>query len=371
MISFDLSEDQSLSQTMAKRLADSVLRPVSRELSANRDDSSALSLSDEILANLASLGVVQNVAQSAFGQESLRASSLVSVLMLEELAWGDANCAIAAAAPLGFVRAVAEQGSEQQKQSILPLYAEDGYHAAAIACAEPGLTTSALKGLKTEITTKHGGEVLNGVKALVPMGGRCNHFLVIAKSDEDIVAVIVPSGAEGVFVDEPRYTMGCSSSEMSNVSFTDVVIEPGMKLGERSSTNMKPIMIGSWIATAATLNGISRAAYEYAIEYTKERNVAGEILATKQSVALQLVDSHTDNESARWMSWRAAGQLDRGEDATRMARLSHGRSVTTAGWITDESLQVMGGHGYMAEYIMESWYRNAKTVSTFENALGV
>ena len=371
MISFELSEEQSLAQTMARKLADTTIRPVSRELSALRDAPEAHFLTDEILADIASLGVVQSVAHAALDGSGSRASSLMSVLVLEELAWGDANCAVALAAPLGFVRAIAELGSDKQKQSLLPLYEAEGYRAAAVACAEPGLTTSGLTQLKTEVTLKNGKEVLNGIKALVPLGARCEHFLVIARSDEEPVAVIVAADAEGVTVNKPRYTMGCSSSELSDVSFKDVVVDPAMKLGESTGVSMMPIMNGSWIAVASILNGIARAAYEYAIEYAKERKVGGEILATKQNVALQLVDSHVNSESARWMSWRAAGQLDRCEDATRMARLSHGRSVSTAGWITDESLQVMGGHGFISEYIMESWYRNAKTVSTFDNAFGV
>lgn len=369
MISFELSTEQEMAQSAARKMADSLIRPFSRSHSAFRDIPVAQPVTDEFLNNLSSLGLVQGVAHSASDGGS--ASRMVSAMILEQFAWGDANSAVAIAAPLAFVRAVAEQGSLAQKAAILPAFMGDGHCAAAIAAAEPGLNSKGLKVLSTELVATKEGYVLKGRKALVPFAKRCTHFLVIAREGGERRAVIVPASAPGVTVEDARYTVGCAASEMSDVVFEGVKLGSNAILGEGSGADIERLSSNSWAATSAILTGVTKAAYEFVSGYVKERKIGGEVLGTKQAVAIRIVDMFTDSESMRWMGWRAAGRLDHGQDGTKYARLAHGRAVDTAGWIVDEALQFMGGHGLMAEYPMEAWYRNAKTLSTFETAFGL
>lgn len=367
MISFDLSSEQTMAQDSARRLSETVIRDASSALSAFRDVGAAKPMSDTILGHVSDLGLVQSVAMSTDDGD---APAITSCLMLEQLAWGDANCALALAAPLGFVRAIADFGSPQQREEILPLFT-GGYRAAAIATAEPGLTSAGLKSVRTEIVDEGDEIVLNGRKTLVPFGKRCSHFLVLARHSEGIKAVIVPSDTKGISIEEPRYTMGCSSSEMSDIILTDVRLLSSAILGGERGCDVQLLSNSSWIATSAILTGLATAAYQFVTQYTKDRKVGGEILATKQSVALKLVDMFTESEQMRWMGWRAALENRTSTDAIRLARLAHGRAIDSAGWIVDDALQFMGGHGLMSDYLMESWLRNTKTISTLETAIGV
>ena len=370
MISFEFNDVQAMTQSAALKMAESIIRPLSKAQSAFRDVAYSKPLSSDFLNQLSSLGLVQSIATHDGGESA--SSRLVSSLVLEQFAWGDANSALAIAAPLGFVRAISEQGSARQRAELLPSFTADAYQAAAIAAAEPGLISSGLKSIKTEITRIDGGYVLNGRKALVPVAARCSHFLVIAREGAELRAIIVPARTPGVSIEPARYTMGCASSEMSDVLFKDVRVGSDALLGEEKGCDIQRLADGSWTAICAILTGVSKSAYEFIVEYVKERKVGGVVLGTKQAVAMKIVDMFADSESMRWMGWRAANQLDSGgAEATKYARLAYGRAVDTAGWIVDECLQYMGGHGLMAEYPMESWFRNTKTLSTLETAIGV
>lgn len=368
MISFELNDEQSMAQSTARKMAETMIRPLSRNHSAFRDVAFAQPLTADFLNQLSSLGLVQGVAH---GGDTSAASRLISALVLEQFAWGDANSAVAIATPLAFVRAIAEQGSARQRAAILPAFDSDAYRAAAVAAAEPGLTSSGLKALSTQFTRDGDDLVLNGCKALVPFARKCSHFLVIARGSGELRALIVPADTRGVTIEDARYTMGCAASEMSDVIFSNVRLGREAVLGEDQGCDVEKLSSNSWAASSVLLTGVTKAAYEFIIGYVKERKVGGVILGTKQAVAMRIVDMFTDSESMRWLAWRAANRLDSGDESTRYARLAHGRAIECASWIVDESLQLMGGHGLMADHLMESWYRNIKTLCTLETAIGV
>lgn len=369
MISFQPSESQEMARESARRLAEAELRPIARGLSADRYSDKARALDDGLLASLSALGIVQSVAMAEPGDEF--GARLMNALVIEELAYGDANCAFAIAATLGFVRAVKDQGSAAQRERFLAPYMEEGHRFSAVAFAEGGLDPRGLDGLRTTVTPDGAGLRLDGAKALVPFAARCAEFLVVARQGDALVAAIVPADAPGVSVGEPRKTTGCCACEFADVTFAGVQLAADQLLGEAARFDFLALRNAARVATAAMLTGLAQAAYDWGLQYVKDRKIGGEALGTKQSIALKIVDMFADAQSLRWMVWRAAAQMDEGRDALRMARLAHGRGIEVGTMVVDEALQMMSGHGFMADNPMEAWYRNVRTIATLETAVGL
>src|SRR5271155_389516 len=172
MISFALSEEQEIARTAVAAFARAELTPAARAA----DEAAAFSAS--ILASAWGLGLVQTIAEADAG--SLEQPTVMNALLLEELAYGDSAVALALACPLGFAKAIAEQGSDAQKREYLPLFAGDQPRFAAIAHRDAGWFQGAGRATRAERVA--GGWRLSGVKALIPLAARCGLFLVPAES---------------------------------------------------------------------------------------------------------------------------------------------------------------------------------------------
>ena len=114
--------------------------------------------------------------------------------------------------------------------------------------------------------------------------------------------------------------------------------------------------------------GLSRAVLEYAVPYAKERRAFGQAIAQKQAIAFRLSDMHIETERMRWLTWKAASQLEQGLDATRSAHLARAYAAEQSMWIADKGVQVLGGHGFIREHPVELWYRNARTLGVLEGS---
>ncbi len=358
MISFALTEEQDIARSMVLDFAQSVCLPAARKA----DEASELGR--DVLQGAWALGLVQSIAGSDDGLPEQ--ATVFNTLLLEELARGDAAVAMAIAAPLGFVKAVAEQGSERQKRELLPLFAQDTPQISAVAMTDAGIHS----GQPASVSKIAGGYRLNGAKAMIPLASECSHFLVIARSEGGPDAFIVAKETPGVAVRPGKPTLGLRTLKPAEVVFDDVVVPMDMRLGENAGSNVQRIVDSSRIALSAILTGLSRTVFEYALPYTKERVVHGEAIAKKQSVAFRLADMHIDIEAMHWMALKAATELDNQENSIRSARLAQRFSADSAMWIADEGLQMFGGHGFAREFPLEMWYRNARSLSVLDGLVG-
>jgi alkylation response protein AidB-like acyl-CoA dehydrogenase len=358
LISFELTDEQKLAQSMAQELASSALRPAARE--ADDRETIPASILDEIWAT----GIVQSQADSDSSSATLNA------LLLEELAVADASFAIAAAAPIGFLSAIATQGSPAQKKNLLPLFSADKYRCAAVAIMEPDFAFD-VSAIRTAAAPARDGYRLTGVKGLVPLAARCSHFLVVAQCEGKLDAFIVDRNAKGVTVGEKKPNIGLRALETATVSFKDVELSASARLGESAGCDVQRITDSSRTALSAIMTGISRGVMEFVMPYLKERVVHGAPLAQKQVIAFRLADMRIETDAMRWMTWKAASILEKGGDATRQAQLAYTYAGEQAMWIADEGVQMLGGHGYLRDNPVEMWYRNTRTVSVLEGAVGV
>jgi alkylation response protein AidB-like acyl-CoA dehydrogenase len=362
LISFELSEEHKLAQSMVQELASSALRPAAR----GADDREAIPAS--ILDEISATGIVQS--QAATGSDSAGSSATLNAVLLEELAAADASFAIATAAPLGFLSAIATQGSPAQKKNLLPLFAGDKYRCAAVAIMEPDFAFDVTK-LRTVASKTRDGYRLTGIKGLVPLAHNCSHFLVVANCDGALDAFIVERNTKGVTVGEKKPNVGLRALEMATVSFKDVELSAGARLGESAGCEVQRIIDSARTALCAIMTGSSRAVMEFVMPYTKQRVVHGAALAQKQTIAFRLADMRIETDAMRWMTWKAASILEQGGDATRQAQLAYTYCAEQAMWISDEGVQMMGGHGYLRDNPVEMWYRDMRTVSVLEGAVGV
>ena len=360
MISFALSEEHEIARAAVAEFARAELAPAARAA-----DEAAV-FPSFLLASAWGLGLVQTTAES--GTAALEQPTVMNALLLEELAYGDSAVAIALAGPLGFAKAIAEQGSEAQKREWLPLYSSDEPRFAAIAHREAGWFQGAGKSTRAERVA--GGWRLEGVKALIPLAARCSHFLATAECEGARAAFVVSAAQPGLRIAPARGTLGLRALEMADVAFDGVFVSDSARLGESASADVQRIIDASRVALSAILGGLSRAVFDYALPYTKERVVHGEAIARKQSVAFKLADMHIAVQAMRWMALRAAAELDENRTATRNARLALRYSADHALGIADEGVQIFGGHGFVRDLPLEMWYRNARSLSVLDGLVG-
>jgi alkylation response protein AidB-like acyl-CoA dehydrogenase len=290
--------------------------------------------------------------------------------VLEELAVADASFAIAVAAPLGFVSAIASQGTDAQKQALLPLFTGDQYRLASIAIMEPDFSFD-VSAIRTTAAKTSGGYRLSGIKGPVPLAPLSSHVLVVARCDSNLDAFIVERNAKGVTIGEKRPNIGLRALETATLTFNNVELNASARLGESGGCDVQHIVDSARAALAAIMTGISRAVMEFVIPYTKERVVHGAALAQKQVIAFRLADMRIETDAMRWMTWKAASILEKGGDATRQAQLAYTYAREQAMWIADEGVQMLGGHGYLRDNPVEMWYRDVRTVSALEGVAGV
>jgi alkylation response protein AidB-like acyl-CoA dehydrogenase len=219
------------------------------------------------------------------------------------------------------------------------------------------------KGCPTRARRFGAGWRLDGVKAFAPLASKCRRFLVTAETESGLHAFIVDAQARGVSCDDARGTLGLRALEFADVKLEAVE-------AERLTQDWRRIVDSSRIALTAILSGIARAAYDYALPYAKQRVVHGEAIGRKQAIAFKLADMHIETQAMRWMGLRAASELDAAPTATRAARLAQRYAAEHAVRVTDEGVQVFGGHGFVRDLPLEMWYRNARTLSVLDGLVG-
>ena len=355
MISFALTEDQTLAQAAARQFACREARPAARAA----EESGAFP--EALLHRAWELGL----AQTAASGEPIEQPAVLNALALEEIAYGDAALAIALAGALGFVRAIATQGTEGQRERHLPAFQSDAPAFAAVATIDAGWFRGAGRATRAEKTGN--GWRIEGAKALIPLAARCERFLVTAETNEGVRGFIVSRNASRLRIEGAKGTLGLRALQMA-----DVVLE-GVEVSDDDLMPgaLRRVIDASRIALTAILGGLARAVYDTTLPYVKERVAHGEAIGRKQAVAFKLADMHTAANAIRWSGLRAAAELDSDSQAPRTARLAQRYAAEQALKIADEGVQLFGGYGFVRDYPLEMWYRNARSLSALDGLVGV
>jgi alkylation response protein AidB-like acyl-CoA dehydrogenase len=297
---------------------------------------------------------------------------VTNALILEELAAGDAALALAVTAPASFAFPIVDLGSDEQRRRYLPLFCGSTFHAASLAVMEPSPVFDP-SAVRTKAEPKGDRFVLSGRKCFVPLADRASHFLVVAQGADangSLDAFVVPRDASGLVIEREK-NLGLRALPTSRLTLERVEVSAADRLGGERGADLRRVLDASRAASAALLVGLSCAVMDYAIPYAKERRAFGEFIAQKQAIAFMLSDMRVETDAMRWLTWKAASQLEQGQVATRAAQFAHAYAAEHAMKIADDGLQVLGGHGFIREHPVEMWYRNARTLGVLEGTVAL
>lgn len=340
----------------AGRLAENELRP------AAADAEEAGEVPRPIIDKGWALGLLPASLPEEFGGLGER-SALTSALAAEELGWGDLSAALAILAPSAFALPILIAGTGDQRRSYLPRFTGGAWPPLFAAVVEPAFDFDPAAPA-TSVVPADGGYRLRGEKAWVPYADRAEALLVLARIQDRTQAFVVPTGAQGVVVRGRERLLGLGALPLFRVGFDDVALGAESRLGGEAGAEVGPILAAARVATGALAVGLSRAAYEYALRYAKERQAFGVPIAQKQAIAFMLAEMATEIEAIRLLVWEAAWLLDRGEPASHAAHLAHLGASDMAMTVADRAVQILGGHGYIRDHPVERWLREARAIAS-------
>ncbi|MEH6448039.1 MAG: acyl-CoA dehydrogenase family protein [Oleispira sp.] len=364
-----LSDEQQMIRDSVKAYAENNIRPLA--LAADEQ----AKLPESLLQDCQELGLNYfSIPESLGGAGQL--SPMTSVLIAEDLAWGDFSLAFAILASTSVTNTLSRWGNKKQQALWLPKFCADLSTSketfnAAIAVQEPQplfnsdlLTTSAKQNKK--------GYLLNGTKSLVPLAGTANLYLVAAQFKGKNEVFIVPANAQGVsFKSSPA--MGLRSAEVGILQFDKVQLDKDALLGAGNAAhnqfNYENFIDSSHLSWCAMAIGCCQSALDYLIPYVNERYAFGEPISHRQSVAFMIANMKIEIESMRLLVWKAASRFERGEDFHRDAFLAHHLCMEKSMEIGTNAVQLLGGHGFTKEHPAERWYRDLRVLSVINGGL--
>ncbi len=364
MISFQPTEDQQLIKDTVADFAKEQIRPLAHDADEKGD------IPSTVLQAGWDLGLVLSAIPENLGGAGDTRSAVTGALIAEELAWGDLSIALNLLAPRLLAYPLVEMGTAEQKQRLLKPFTGAQFHAGTAAVMEPSMEFD-LSDLKTTARRDNGGYVLNGSKCYVPLGSESQHVLVYAQTGDatgyaGVGGFLVEQGTPGFKVVEREKNMGIKALPTHEIVLENCKVPAANRLGGDQGCNFSKLMNEARIGLAAMAVGVARASFEYARDYAKERKAFGAFIAQKQAIAFMLAEMALEIDAARLLTWEAAWMLDRGEDATRECYLAKNYAANMALKVTDNAVQVLGGHGYIREHPVEMWLRNGRGFGIFE-----
>jgi len=344
--------------------AKSEIIPIAREI----DQTSRFP--SEIISKLGDLGILSIPVPKEYGGSGMDNVAYAAAIM--ELAKADASIAITVAAhtSLGTMPIVLA-GTEDQKKKYIPKLAS-GEILGAFGLTEPEAGSDA-GATKTTAERKGNNYIVNGGKIFITNAGVAGLLSFTAQIIEDgknigIGAFVIPTDIEGLTISEPEKKMGWKASDTRQLFFNDMLIDESNMIaapGEGFKIFLK-ILTGGRISIAALAVGTAQGAYERALKYSTERKAFGKEINKFQSIGFKLSDMATQIEAAKLLTFHAAWKKDNGHDIIKEAAMAKLFASEAAMKITTDAIQIHGGYGYVKDYDVERYFRDAKILEIGE-----
>ena len=363
-MNFELNETHKMIQETARQFAHVELAP-----SADERDEKELFPYEQI-KKLGELGFMGMMVPEQYGGAGL--DTLSYVIAIEEISKLDASCGVIMSVNNSLVcYGLTKHGTEEQKQKFLiPL--ATGKKLGAFALSEPEAGSDATNQHTT--ATRDGDHyVLNGIKNWITNGVNADYIIVIAQTDpskghKGISAFIVEKGMPGFSHGKKERKLGIRSSDTVSLTFENVRVPKENMIGEEGFGFKFAMMTleGGRIGIAAQALGIAQGCLDASLNYSKQRKAFGKPISELQTIQFKLADMATDIEAARLLTYQAAVLKESGQPFAKQAAMAKLWTSKTAVKSALEAIQIHGGYGYVREYNVERYLRDAKITEIYE-----
>ena len=361
-MNFTFNEDDIAFQDAAHRVCAEVLKTNAARYDETRE------FCRESLDALGELGFWGMNLPEQYG--GVEISSIAMSLAVEEIAYHCAATCSSLTAHFLATDSVLIGATEDQKQSLLPQCAS-GEKLGAFALTEPGAGSNPAE-MRTRAVRTSDGWHLTGTKHYITNGAFADFLVVYAKTDPDqghrgISAFLVDRHTAGIEFSSPEKTLGLRGSHIYEIGF-DCVLPLDALMGEEGAgfaTAMEVLDRGR-VEVAAMSVGISRAARDASLAWSKERIVGGKPLCRHQGIQWMLAEMHAQLEAAKLVTYKAADARDSGQRFSLESAVAKLVASEAAAKVTDAAVQVHGGYGYISDLPIERYYRDARITRIFE-----
>lgn len=364
---FELSEEQKAFQSLAYKFAVKEFEPIAKEY--DREEK----YPREIWQKASASGLVGVAIPEEYGGAG--AGWMETALITEQLSRIDMGLGLVIMAATFGSENVLYFGTEAQKQKYLPLLTS-GQAIFAGAYTEPNAGTD-VAGTTTRATKDGGDYVINGSKIFITNGTICDYMAVLCVTNPDAPKrterhslIIVDANLPGITRTKIKGKMGIRATDTAEITFEDVRVPRENLIGQegRGFYQLMHFFDMTRIMVAAQGVGLAQGALDKAVKYVQERKTFGTLLAANQGLQFQLAEMATRVELARNITYKAAWKLDNGQLDPVLNAMAKYYAGETAVWVADKALQMHGGYGYIDEYDVQRFYRDAKILEIYEGA---
>jgi alkylation response protein AidB-like acyl-CoA dehydrogenase len=363
-MSFKLTEEQLMIQSMVRDLARSEFAPQAMERDKTKE------FPADNLKKLGELGLMGMMIPPEYGGSG--ADTVSYVLALAEVAYACASTAVVMSVHNSIVcESILRYGTDDQKEKYLKQMAT-GEMIGAFALTEPNAGSDPSR-QTTKAVLEGDSYVLNGTKRFTTTGKNAGIIIVTAKTDEEarhkgISAFLIKQGTPGLKAGPLEDKMGLRASDTVDLIIEDCRIPAANRLGNEGDGFLIAMtgLDGGRIGIAAQSVGVAKAAFDAAVQYSREREQFGQSISKFQGLRWMIADMATEIEAARLMMLSAAEMKDNGENYTLQASMAKLYASEMVNRITPKAIQIHGGYGFTKEYPVERYYRDARVFTIYE-----
>jgi alkylation response protein AidB-like acyl-CoA dehydrogenase len=366
MIAFDLTEEQREMRDLAHRFAEKEIRPIAAEFDEQEK------VPWEVIRKAHQAGFLSYYIPEKYGGGGIT-DMITHCLVDEEIFWGCAGVGTILGGTSLCATPILIAGTEDQKAKYLSQFCDPQQpKLGAFALTEPSAGSDPAS-LSTQARREGNAYVLNGYKTFITNAGIADIYVIFATVDislgyRGITAFIVEKDTPGLIPGKKEKKMGIRASQTATLALEDLRVPVENRLGEEGEGFAIAMNTFEHTRTHIAIAGVglARAAYEYALQYAQERVQFGKPIIKHQAIAFKLADMATQIDAARLLTWRAAYLADQGTPCTKEASMAKAFAADVAMKVTTEAVQILGGYGYMREYPVEKWMRDAKIMQIYE-----